>query len=369
MTTLQDIIREGEYSRNIANSGKDGISSFLAGMGEIGKTTVGVTDKLREIKNQKLENEYKMEQLNQLRRENQSLSQKLGISPTEDQDKFSAETGLPQSYGNLNLEEISKASTARSQQALAGYRGAQKEHLSKPKFNKNETLLNITPAMELSTGGKLKVGETRTLADIQRLEGLHKTEKQSALRSQYLDIINKKMSYMNDSRFIESFNRDPSVRKSQQSVDAAATIRDLALSNNPIAAAAIPTFSARMSGEVGNLSEADKRPFGGSRAILSRLDAALSEMATGTLTAENKDFILDLTNLVEERALQNMDKLADSRSSQFRNAGLGQKEKLNKMLRPGTATPSPKKQGGVIHQDASGNKAIVYPDGTFEEVR
>jgi hypothetical protein len=33
------------------------------------------------------------------------------------------------------------------------------------------------------------------------------------------------------------------------------------------------------------------------------------------------------------------------------------------------AEPQPSKPGGVLQEDAQGNKAFVFPDGTFEEVR
>lgn len=119
---------------------------------------------------------------------------------------------------------------------------------------------------------------------------------------------------------INNFNADPSVKKSQQSVDASNTIRDLAVSGNPIAAAAIPTYSARMSGEVGNLSEADKRPFGGSRAILARIDQALTQAATGGISNDNKQFVLNLTDIIQKRAQENIGSLAKKRAQQHRSA-------------------------------------------------
>ena len=119
---------------------------------------------------------------------------------------------------------------------------------------------------------------------------------------------------------VNRFNSDKSVQKSQQSIDAANIIRELATSGNPIAAGAIPTYMARASGEVGNLSEADKAPFGGSRSILSRLEASLTQAATGQLTPDNAQFIMQLSDLMEARASNNMDNLARTRSKQYSNA-------------------------------------------------
>jgi hypothetical protein len=144
---------------------------------------------------------------------------------------------------------------------------------------------------------------------------------------------------------LEKFNADPSVRKAQQSLDSANIIRTLVDSNNPIAANAIPTFMARASGEVGNLSEADKAPFGGSQAILSRFQNALAQKATGRLTPENAAFITELANKMEGAAAGNIDSLAKLRSRQYSGLNSSLKEDdLYGMLRPGTrlqAFPAP----------------------------
>lgn len=160
-----------------------------------------------------------------------------------------------------------------------------------------------------------------------------------------LDALNDQRKITNDLRVetfkksvVDKFTSDPSVKKSQQSIDAAGQIRDLALSGNPIAAAAIPTYSARMSGEVGNLSEADKRPFGGSQAILSRVEAALTQMATGELTQDNAKFIIDLTNLVEKKANDNITSLAKTRSKQYsKQSHILKEDELFDALNPGGA--------------------------------
>lgn len=116
------------------------------------------------------------------------------------------------------------------------------------------------------------------------------------------------------------FNADPSVKKAQQSIDAANTIRGLVDSDNPIAAAAVPTFMARASGEVGNLSEADKRPFGGSRAIMTQLEQAVKEATTGKLSESNARFVRQLADIMETRSASNIDNLAKTRSKQYSRA-------------------------------------------------
>lgn len=155
------------------------------------------------------------------------------------------------------------------------------------------------------------------------------------------------------------FNADKAVTKAQQSLDAANTIRDLATSGNPIASAAIPTYMARMSGEVGNLSEADKKPFGGSRAMLERMQAAFQQAATGTLTEDNKQYILGITDLIEKRSNVNLDALAKTRSEQYSAADPRMSsDEIYKMLRGEKPTlappPAPAPTGDISLQ---GDKA------------
>ena len=134
---------------------------------------------------------------------------------------------------------------------------------------------------------------------------------------------------------VNKFNADPGVRKIQSSIDGASNTRELALSGNPIAASAIPTYMARASGEVGNLSEADKAPFGGSRAILARLEASLTQMSTGQLTEDNRKFLIDLSDTMEASALRNLDRRAKEVSSQYGKASdFIKSDEIYKTLRP-----------------------------------
>lgn len=115
---------------------------------------------------------------------------------------------------------------------------------------------------------------------------------------------------------IQKFKSDPRVKKAYQSLDASDDIGNFIDSGNPIAAGAIPTYSARMSGEVGNLSESDKKPFGGSRAILAKIDQSLKEMADGTLSEDNKRFMSEFVSLVKKRAYEKIHSEAVNTSKQ-----------------------------------------------------
>ena len=110
------------------------------------------------------------------------------------------------------------------------------------------------------------------------------------------------------SNFLErqsrAFEADPAVKKAvgnREAADGILAIADMA-QDNPIAANSIPTFMAKASGEVGNLSEADKKPFGGSLALDSRIKQAWSQWQKGTMTPENQAFVKQLAVTLRNHA-------------------------------------------------------------------
>lgn len=165
---------------------------------------------------------------------------------------------------------------------------------------------------------------------------------------------------------VDKFNLDPSARRAQTMIDASSNIVGLIESGNPIAHSAIPTFMARASGEVGNLSEADKAPFGGSQALIARIKAVTQQAVSGKLTEENQKFVLELARLLDSKANQNLDKLARTRSKQYSKGNpFLSEEEIFSSLRPeaqskAESKPQPKvmtESGGPIHVYPSGRKA------------
>lgn len=119
------------------------------------------------------------------------------------------------------------------------------------------------------------------------------------------------------SKILEKFNADPAVRRAESMISSADIIVDAVASNNPVANASLPTLMARASGEVGNLSEADKAPFGGSRALLARMKQVGEEMSTGLRTEENLKFIEDLALIFRKNAGRAKTRIARERAKQF----------------------------------------------------
>lgn len=98
--------------------------------------------------------------------------------------------------------------------------------------------------------------------------------------------------------------------------------------------------------------------------IKARLVSVLSEMKRDNQTILNKHF-----NTIEKTRKNLVQKYPDEWKS-FRSGIEGDfGPEQGGGLRPpvvGQASPRP---GGVLHQDADGNQAWMYPDGTFDEVK
>ena len=116
---------------------------------------------------------------------------------------------------------------------------------------------------------------------------------------------------------VNAFNNDAMVKKNRQAIDAATTIRDLISSKNPIAANAIPTYMARLSGEVGNLSEPDKKPFGSTQQIDEKLKQITNYWMKGQLTPENANYLNALVDTIERTNVSNMDRTARRMANQY----------------------------------------------------
>lgn len=142
-------------------------------------------------------------------------------------------------------------------------------------------------------------------------------------------------------KYIEDFNKDSGVIRAKQALDGAENVRQLATSGNPIAAAAIPTYMARASGEVGNLSEPDKAPFGGTREILGKMEASLNQLANGTLTEENKNFLIELAEVMQNSATKNLDRRGREMAKQFSRVKGEKPDAVFTALRPNSKFDEP----------------------------
>lgn len=234
------------------------------------------------------------------------------------------ERGVDPIYKDMPIDEFAKFAEAKKDLAPHTQAVDSRPAIGSGMFQR-DFVKSIFP--ELPDDGDISIGEVKQRINMLRREDLGR--ERDSRRDERIG--------QRTSEIVSRFNSDASIKKSQQSLDSAGDIKDLALSGNPIAAGAIPTYAARMSGEVGNLSEADKAPFGGSRAIMQRIDAAMNEWSTGQLSDSNKEFIVGLTDIIEKRANEKMDALAKIRAKQYSKIGngiYGSEQDILRILRP-----------------------------------
>ena len=93
-------------------------------------------------------------------------------------------------------------------------------------------------------------------------------------------------------------------------LDAARAAKTLLASDNPIADKAILRTMARMSGEVGAMTQKDVDDFGGAQDILSRMEQAFNTAVNGKLTPENKAWLMRLTLAFEKTNLDSKNERA-----------------------------------------------------------
>lgn len=281
MASVNELIAAAEYQKNPIISGLEGLAQgYLRGQQQEldrVKTLIALRQNQEDRRKQEEAQANLRKQLNA--RQDASYAQKLNSS------------GVP-------------PNPVRPQDMVAKFAEDAQGNLSATYSRNNEKELNPID---------LEYKEARTEYYKNRAEDIPRQDEER-------DYKRKERRNTERSRVVDKFNADASVKKSQQMIDGANVIKDLVFSDNPIAAGAIPTFMARASGEVGNLSEADKAPFGGSRAILAKLEAAAYQASKGKLSPDNARFITELANIMEKRGNENIVLLAKKRSGQYSRA-------------------------------------------------
>lgn len=192
---------------------------------------------------------------------------------------------------------------------------------------------------DLPEGGDVSIGELKLRSSQGRFD---QTLDQRKIAQQNLDEDRRIRAEDRNTNMrtavLTRFNSLPQSKKVQSSIDSAENVIDLISSNNPIADSAVPTYMARASGEVGNLSEADKAPFGGSQALLTRMQQAVSQATKGKLTPENREFVRQLAETMKASALRNLDRHARDFSKQnAKIGGYGNEQEIYTMINPGIA--------------------------------
>src|SRR5574343_123503 len=254
---------------------------------------------------------------------NPKLKQQIYLDTIRPAAKVAFGADLPEEYDN-SFDEDLDAFGELTQQFSSG-------KIKDQDFQKRGLALyaNAVKRGEMEAAASIQAG-LRLGGDIQGADGTsYQNEKIAEQRNRAAE------------RIVTGFNADPIVRKHASAVEFSSVVKDLVASGNPIAAASIQTYMARASGEVGALTEADKAPFGGSRAIFNRLEQSLKQMADGRLTEDNAKFLSDLADTMAASANRRLDSIARTRAAQFSNANKQYiKEELFSVMRPDSVNVS-----------------------------
>lgn len=104
-------------------------------------------------------------------------------------------------------------------------------------------------------------------------------------------------------KILKDIEGDSTIRKTEMARSAAADLDAMLDSGSPISAAAIPNFAARMSGEVGSLTEGDKRGFKSSQEVNDKLTQILQTYFTdGKLSPENERYMREFSSALKRSA-------------------------------------------------------------------
>ncbi len=97
----------------------------------------------------------------------------------------------------------------------------------------------------------------------------------------------------------EKFNMH--AKKYFEGAEQAKTAKSILDAGNPIGDQAVATFMARATGEVGNLTAEERRPFGTAMDVKSRFSQAAKQLSDGKLTDANRKFLSDLAGVMGQR--------------------------------------------------------------------
>lgn len=143
----------------------------------------------------------------------------------------------------------------------------------------------------------------------------------------------------NLTRLQGDFNKDKSVQSIEAGRKAAEDAEALLELDNPITSEAVKTSLARLSGEVGVLTDRDVARFGGSKAVKDRFSQSIKQMIDGKITEENKKFMREIINTYKTKREKQLDNRALYFAKQgAKRLGVSEEEAFENLL-PGRNIP------------------------------
>lgn len=226
-----------------------------------------------------------------------------------------------------------------------------------------------------STAAKRELEKQRIQAmeEKNRLYG-KQVERMGAGREESRQFREEKFEYDKVKNLQDSFNKDKQVIKAEERMASARTMRDFLTENNPIGAEAAKRFAARASGEVGTLTDQDVSVFGGSRAVLDRLQQAAQELATGTLTENNKKFMNQLADTFEKAGQRDLQDRLNIYAKQGTKRTKMSEDEVKETIRPDLVLqqqtqPTTTKSQTILRKDPKSGRTVEYDAQTKKPIR
>lgn len=174
------------------------------------------------------------------------------------------------------------------------------------------------------------------------------------MRKEMQDQRQSQRNVQNMGRYQDAYNKDKLVQDTEKRLEASEDALALLSTNNPIADEAAKRKIARLSGEVGVLTDADVASFGGSRAWLNRIQSVVDRGAYGTLTPEDRKLMLAMSQTLKEKAENQLTERAEHFAAQGAKRFGMDKEEAYDYLRPGKAMSTKKQTSEAQSVDAQG---------------
>jgi hypothetical protein len=192
-------------------------------------------------------------------------------------------------------------------------------------------------------------------------------EKMGAGREEATQFREEKFEYDKIKNLQDSFNKDKQVVKAEERLSSARTMRDFLSENNPIGAEAAKRFAARASGEVGTLTDQDVSVFGGSRAVLDRLQQAAQELATGTLTENNRKFMSQLANTFEKAGQRDLETRLNIYAKQGTKRTKMSEDEVKETIRPDLVLQKQEQPVPIVNFESKIDKVLKANPGSSRQ--
>jgi len=147
------------------------------------------------------------------------------------------------------------------------------------------------------------------------------SEQNTAIRQKSFENRVEEQSDADRIKLIDSFEKDSEVRVIREALGKIEPAKRALESGSPMAPGLAQSALARLSGEVGALTETDLSRFGGKQDLVSKVGRLVAKQSTGApLTGEDKKDFLEMLNILEEVKTGRLNTIKDRKIQSFSKA-------------------------------------------------